>query len=148
MNHSSRPVGAVVLAAAMLAGLSGCGSAPKSEPAAGMVPDQDVNDAYVYLLGRLLVLRQEQLDFQQDGFQWNQILHRDVGGASWANPNLDVAYSEAWIAVDEKTCAVVNVPRIKGRYYTVQFLNGWGRQSPTSTNATIPAIPAAILRCA
>ena len=141
MDHSSRPVGAVVLALAMLAGLSGCGSAPKSEPAAGMVPEQDVNDAYVYLLGRLLVLRQEQLDFQKDGFQWNQILHRDVGGVSWANPNLDVAYSEAWIAVDEKTCAVVNVPRIKGRYYTVQFLNGWGETVANINERNYPDHP-------
>jgi len=43
----------------------------------------------------------------------------------WPNPNLDVAYSEAWVATDENSCTIVTVPKIVGRYYTVQFLNGW-----------------------
>ena len=91
------------------------------------VRDQDISDAYVYLLGRLLVLRQELLDFRDEGFQWNRIIHRKPGGVAWANPNLDVAYSEAWVAVDEKTPVVLEVPAIKGgRYYTWQMLNGWG----------------------
>jgi hypothetical protein len=92
---------------------------------AATVSDQDITDAYHYLIGRLLVLRQEQLDLKAD-FKWNQIVHRDVGGVAWANPNLDVAYSEAWIAIDQTSCTLVTVPEIKGRYYTVQALNGWG----------------------
>jgi hypothetical protein len=95
----------------------------KAQPA---IADQDISDAYLYLLARLLVLRQEQLDFQKEGFKWNEIAHRDVGGVAWANPNLDVAYSEAWVAIDENSCTVFSVPKITGRYYTVQFLNGWG----------------------
>ncbi|HEY5780406.1 MAG TPA: DUF1254 domain-containing protein, partial [Lysobacter sp.] len=95
----------------------------KAQPA---ISDQDISDAYLYLLARLLVLRQEQLDFQKEGFKWNEIAHRDVGGVAWANPNLDVAYSEAWVAIDENSCTVFSVPKITGRYYTVQFLNGWG----------------------
>ena len=102
--------------------------APAATPAAAAtaVSDQDITDAYLYLLGRLLVLRQEQLDFSKEGFKWNEIIHRDVGGVAWANPNLDVAYSEAWVAVDENSCTIFSVPKIEGRYYTVQFLNGWG----------------------
>ncbi|MDH4873571.1 DUF1254 domain-containing protein [Pseudomonas sp. BN515] len=87
--------------------------------------DQEVGDAYIYLLGRLLVLRQQQLDFQQ-GMRWNQLVHRKPGAVDWPNPNLDVAYSEAWVAVDEGSCTLVSVPKISDRYYTVQFLNGWG----------------------
>ncbi|QGW77256.1 DUF1214 domain-containing protein [Pseudomonas alkylphenolica] len=87
--------------------------------------DQEVSDAYIYLLGRLLVLRQQQLDFQQ-GMQWNQLVHRKPGAVDWPNPNLDVAYSEAWLALDERSCAQISVPKIVDRYYTVQFLNGWG----------------------
>ena len=35
--------------------------------------------------------------------------------------------SEAWIAIDENTPVVLEVPEIKGgRYYTWQMLNGWG----------------------
>lgn len=54
-------------------------------------------------------------------------LSRKPGGVAWANPNLDVAYSEAWVAVDEKTATILEVPAVKGgRYYTWQMLNGWG----------------------
>jgi len=135
----------------LLAGaLGGCGdksaqSAPEQPapaPAAGtaQLTEQDITDAYLYQLGRLLVLRQEQRDFK-DGSQWNQINHREVGGVAWANPNLDVAYSEAWIAVDENSCTVFTVPQIKGRYYTVQFLNGWGETIANINERTYPEHP-------
>jgi hypothetical protein len=118
---------AALLTVTVAAMLSACAHKQAAPPPVDTAAaDQDVADAYVYLLGRLLVLRQEQVDFQKEGFRWNEMLHRDVGGVSWANPNLDVVYSEAWIGVDERTCMVFSVPRIKGRYYTVQFLNGWG----------------------
>ncbi|MBO9716778.1 MAG: DUF1254 domain-containing protein [Pseudoxanthomonas sp.] len=87
--------------------------------------DQDISDAYLYLLGRLLVLRQQQLDFGE-GFRWNEFVHRKPGKVDWPNPNLDVAYSEAWVALSEDSCTLLTVPAISGRYYTVQFLNGWG----------------------
>ncbi|KWR87511.1 DUF1214 domain-containing protein [Cupriavidus sp. IDO] len=131
----------------LVAGLVACShKAPKPPPenvnAENVKADQEVGDAYVYLLGRLLVLRQEQLDFQKEGFRWNEMLHRDVGGVSWANPNLDVVYSEAWIAVDERTCVVFSVPRIKGRYYTIQFLNGWGETVENINERSYPDRPA------
>ncbi len=103
--------------------------------------DHDITDAYHYLLGRLLVLRQMQLDFQKEGFQWNELVHRDIGGVAWANPNLDVAYSEAWIAVDPTSCTIVRVPKIQGRYYTVQFLNGWGETTANINERTYPERP-------
>lgn len=34
-------------------------------------------------------------------------MHRKRGIVDWPNPNLDVAYSETWVAVDESSCAVV-----------------------------------------
>ena len=95
-----------------------------AQPAARLA-DRDIVEAYEYMLGRLLVLRQENLDFKE-GFKWNEIVHRAPGGVDWANPNLDVVYSEAWIALDEKSCTLIDIPEIKGRYYTVQILNGWG----------------------
>src|SRR5262245_25121940 len=103
--------------------------------------DQDISDAYLYLLGRLLVLRQEHLDFKNDGFKWNQLIHRDVGGVSWANPNLDVAYSEAWIAVDEHTCTLIEIPSIVGRYYTIQILNLWGETIANINERNFPSHP-------
>src|SRR4029078_1401310 len=102
--------------------------------------DQDISDAYIYLLGRLLVLRQQQLDFKE-GFKWNELVHRKPGAVDWPNPNLDVAYSEAWVAVDEKSCLVVSVPNITGRYYTVQFLNGWGETVANINERVFPQHP-------
>jgi hypothetical protein len=87
--------------------------------------DKDIIDAYHYFLGRMLVLRQEHLDFKA-GFIWNRTLNRDPANATWVNPNLDIVVSEAWIAVDETSCTIVEMPSIKKRYYTVQLLNGWG----------------------
>ena len=114
-----------LLSGVALATLAAGGALPVR--AADALTDADISDAYLYLLGRLLVLRQEILDFRDEGFKWNEVIYREPGGVAWANPNLDVAYSEAWVAVDENTPAVLDVPEIKGgRYYTWQMLNGWG----------------------
>jgi hypothetical protein len=113
----------------------------KSETPSQTLSDQEIVDAYVYYLGRLLVLRQEQNDFNKEGFKWNQLIHRDVGNAQGANPNLDVAASEAWIAIDKKNCTLVEVPKITGRYYTVQVLNGWGETTANINERNFPAHP-------
>lgn len=103
-----------------------CGLVSVGSPAlAQQATDEEVSEAYIYLLGRLLITRQQQLDFQE-GFKWNELIHRKPGAVDWPNPNLDVAYSEAWVAVDESSCTIVTVPAINDRYFTVQFLNGWG----------------------
>ncbi|GAB2596260.1 DUF1254 domain-containing protein [Ramlibacter solisilvae] len=99
-------------------------AASQSAPAA--VTDQEISEAYVYLLGRLLVLRQQRLDFEREGLSWNTLVHREAGGVKWSNPNLDVVYSEAWVAVDEQSCVLLEIPKITGRYYGWQMLNGWG----------------------
>jgi len=111
----------------------------QAQPARG-VSDKDVVEAYEYMLGRWLVLRQENLDFKE-GFKWNQIIHREPGGVDWANPNLDVVYSEAWVAVDEKSCTLIELPEIKGRYYTVQALNGWGEVTANINDRNYPKHP-------
>jgi len=139
-----------LLAASVAALLSfGCGGGARPAGDAKTVPpasaspaytDQQVSDAYIYLLGRLLVLRQQQADFEE-GFQWNTLVHRKPGEVAWPNPNLDVAYSEAWVAVDEKSCLLVSVPKITGRYYTVQFLNGWGETVANINERAFPQNP-------
>jgi hypothetical protein len=93
-------------------------------PPPARVTDRDIVEAYHYMLARWLVLRQETRDLQA-GFRWNELVHRAPGGIEWANPNFDVAYSEAWIAIDQNSCTVIDLPEIIGRYYTVQVLNGW-----------------------
>ena len=70
-----------------------------------------------------------------------RLVHRKPGEVQWPNPNLDVAYSEAWVAVDDKSCLIVSVPRITGRYYTVQFLNGWGETVANINERVFPHHP-------
>jgi hypothetical protein len=106
----------------------------------GGLADRDIVEAYHYILGRLLILRQENLDLRE-GFKWNQIIHREPGGVAWANPNLDVVYSEAWVAVDETSCTVIELPKIEHRYYTVQLLNGWGETTANINERNYKKIP-------
>jgi len=108
---------------------------------AAPLSDKDIVDAYHYFLGRLLVLRQEHLDLQGTG-RWNVVVHRDAGGVASANPNLDVTYSEAWIAVDKGSCTIVELPVIRPRYYTVQVLNGWGETVVNINERNFPERPA------
>ena len=90
-------------------------------------PDpQTVTDAYVYLLGRAIVIRQEQTDLKEPGVDYNVIKYNPAGSADFVNPNLDVAYMEAWIAVDDETPVLLEIPEVKDRYYTAQILNEWG----------------------
>ena len=48
--------------------------------------EQQISDAYIYLLGRLLITRQQQVDFETEGFVWNQLLHRKPGGWTGRTP--------------------------------------------------------------
>lgn len=144
MTHVSPTRRIALMAAAAMAALSLAACGPRTESTTGddaaTVSDQDISEAYRYLLGRLLVLRQEKLDLASD-FKWNQIVHRTPGGVAWANPNLDVAYSEAWLAVDETSCDIVTIPKITGRYYTFQVLNGWGETVANLNERTFPDHP-------
>ena len=85
-----------------------------------------MTDSYVYLLGRAIAIRQEQTDLKEPGVDYNVIKYNPMGSADFVNPNLDVAYMEAWIAVDDETPVLLEVSEVKGRYYTAQILNEWG----------------------
>jgi hypothetical protein len=90
------------------------------------VTEQTIVDAYVYLLGRAFVVRQEQIDLKEPGIAYNTIKYNEAGKADFANPNLDVAYMEAWYAIDENSAVIIEIPKIVKRYYTVQLMDGWG----------------------
>jgi len=102
---------------------------------------QTVTDAYVYLLGRAIVIRQEQTDLKEPGIAYNVIKYNPAGSADFVNPNLDVAYLEAWIAVDDKTPVVLEVPEVKGRYYTAQILDEWGEVIVNINERNFPSHP-------
>jgi hypothetical protein len=105
-------------------------------------PDEPtITEAYTYLLGRALVIRQEHTDLVSPGFAYNGIKYNPLGSADFVNPNFDVAYLEAWFAVDEKTPVLLDVPEIKGRYYTAQILDEWGEVIANINERTFPSKP-------
>lgn len=106
------------------------------------LPDeQTVADTYVYLLGRALVLRQEHTDLREPGIDYNVIKYNPVGSADFVNPNLDVAYLEAWIAVDDATPVLLEIPEVKERYYTAQILDEWGEVITNVNERNYPSHP-------
>ncbi len=92
------------------------------------------------MLARWLVLRQEGLDLKA-GFKWNELVRRAPGDIAQANPNFDIVLSEAWVAVDDNSCTLINLPEIKGRYYTIEIVNGWGEVIDTVNERTYSKHP-------
>ena len=112
--------------------------------------EREVTDAYIYVLGRYLVIRQEHLDLSGNGAGYNVIKHNppvlagsDSGAApAFVNPNLDVVYSEAWIAVDEDTPAILAVPEVPpGLYYTAQIVDEWAEILHNVNERNFPGHP-------
>src|SRR5882672_1026282 len=122
----------------LLAVLSLWVSALSAQPAPD---DRTIVDAYVYLLGRMFVIRQEHLDRKGKDFAYNKIKYNPLGSADFVNPNFDVAYLEAWFAVDDKTPVILEVPEVKGRYYTAQILDEWGEVIANINERTFPSKP-------
>lgn len=106
-----------------------------------VVDETTITDAYVYLLGRALVIRQEKADMAEEGVDYNVIKYNPLGSADFVNPNLDVAYLEAWIGVDDTTAVVLEVPQVKGRYYTAQFCDEWGEVITNINERNYPLNP-------
>ncbi|RJF85735.1 DUF1214 domain-containing protein [Sphingomonas cavernae] len=106
-----------------------------------MPDDETITNAYVYLLARLLVIRQERVDREGEGFEYNKITYNPLGTADFANPNFDVAYLEAWFAVDERTPVILDVPEITGRYYTAQILDEWAEVIANINERKFPSKP-------
>ena len=100
-----------------------------------------LSEAYTYLLGRALVIRQEHMDRRGDGFAYNAIKYNPLGSADFVNPNFDVAYFEAWFAVDDRTPVLLEIPEIKSRYYTAQILMTGGEVIANINERTFPSKP-------
>lgn len=116
-------------------------AAVRAQGPAAKPDEQTVADAYVYLLARALVIRQEHIDLKAPGFAYNVIKYNPLGSAEFVNPNLDVAYLEAWFAVDDATSIILEIPEIKGRYYTAQLLDEWGEVIVNINERTFPSRP-------
>jgi hypothetical protein len=122
------------------ASLTACNK-PQVQSASPGPADQQIVDAYTYLYGRYLVLQQENLDINVEKVGYNKIKYNPLGSAAFVNPNLDVAYLEAWLAVDPTHAVILNVPKITGRYYTAELLNGWGEVVTNINERNYPKTP-------
>jgi hypothetical protein len=117
-------------------------SASAQGPTRVAVPDDAaISDAYIYLLGRVLVIRQEHMDRGAVDFAYNAMKYDPIGEADWVNPNLDTAYIEAWFAVDPDAPVIFEVPEIEGRYYTAQILDEWGEVIANINERMFPSKP-------
>jgi hypothetical protein len=131
------------------AGLIGLGIAACSSPGANVTTnatantpsDEQIVSAWNYLYGRYLVLQQENYDINVENAGYNKIKYNPLGSAQFVNPNLDVAYLEAWLAADKDHAVILNVPKITGRYYTAQLLDGWGEVITNINERTYPDHP-------
>ncbi|MBO9665817.1 MAG: DUF1254 domain-containing protein [Bdellovibrio sp.] len=103
--------------------------------------EKDVIDAYVYLMGRYLVIRQERIDTGEQNIGYNKIKYNPLGQVNALNPNLDVVSFESWIAVDDKNCQVLVIPPIKDRYHTVQIMDEWAQVVENINERTHPEHP-------
>ena len=129
------------LAAVAFGPASGQTSTTEVHPAAEPPDEQILSDAYTYLLSRLLVIRQEQIDSKAPDFAYNTIKYNPLGSADFVNPNFDVAYLEAWFAVDDDSAVILDVPEVKGRYYTTEILDEWGEVIVNINERTFPSKP-------
>jgi hypothetical protein len=115
---------------------------PAAEAIAGLgLTEQDVVDAYIYVLARYLVIRQERIDIAEEGVDYNVIKFNELGKAEFVNPNLDVAYLEAWFAIDERTPVILEIPAVMGRYYTAQIVDEWADVLCNVNERTFPTRP-------
>ncbi|WP_353476755.1 DUF1214 domain-containing protein (plasmid) [Salipiger sp. H15] len=105
------------------------------------ISDEVLSDAYVYLLSRALVVRQEQTDLAEEGVDYNVVKYNPVGSADFVNPNLDVAYLETWFGVDDQSAAILSIPQVEGRYYTAQIIDEWGEVVTNINERTYPLSP-------
>ncbi len=103
--------------------------------------EQEVQDAYIYMFGRYLVIQQEILDINVEKTGYNKIKYNTLSSTTFVNPNLDVVYLESWVAVDETHAVILNVPEIKNRYYTVEMIDQWGQVTDNLNDRTYPKHP-------
>ena len=81
------------------------------------------------------------MDRGAPSFAYNTIKYNSIGSADWVNPNLDTAYLEAWFAVAMTRRFILEVPEIKGRYYTAQIVDEWGEVIANINERIFPSKP-------
>ena len=69
------------------------------------------------------------------------IKYNELGKAEFVNPNLNVAYMEAWFAVDEHTPVILEIPKVERRYYTDQIMDEWAEIITNINERNYPGHP-------
>jgi hypothetical protein len=105
------------------------------------ITESEIVESYVYLLGRVLAVRQEVTDLSEEGIEYNTIKYNEAGKADFVNPNLDVAYMESWFAMDENSVILLTIPEVENRYYTVQLMDSWGEVITNINERNYPKHP-------
>ena len=100
-------------------------SSLRAREVAGLSEDT-ITEAYTYLIGRALIIRQEHLDVVDGEMKYNVVHHNPLASVDFVNPNMSVANSQCWFAVDSSTPVLLEIPKIVGRYYTAQICDEWG----------------------
>ena len=110
--------------------------------AQGYALDEDtITEAYIYLLGRALIIRQEHLDIGEKGLKYNVVHHNPLASVDFVNPNMSVTNSQLWIAVDDDTPVLLEIPKVEGRYYTAQICDEWGEVITNINQRNFPLQP-------
>lgn len=103
-------------------------------------PDEmTVSDAYIYLLGRLLMLDQERADIEGGVHSYNRISYEPLKSASGGAGT--IALHTAWIAVDDRIPVILEVPEIDSRLYSVLIVDEWGDEIANINPQTFPLKP-------
>lgn len=105
-----------------------------------MKPDEKtISDAYIYLLGRLLMLHQERTDIERGERSYNRITYEPLRSGGEATDK--IAFHTAWIAVDDSIPVIVEIPKIDGRRYAVLIVDEWGNEITNINPQTFPSKP-------
>ncbi len=103
-------------------------------------PDEEtVSEAYVYLLGRLLMLNQERADIERGDRSYNRFIFEPLKAGSEAAG--EIALHTAWIAVDDHIPVIIEIPKIDGRRFSVLIMDEWGSEIANINPQTFPLKP-------
>ena len=100
-----------------------------------------IADAFVYLLSRAFIVRQEHADREEEGFAYNQITCRPPGPADEFEPDFEAVCFEGWIAADDEHPVILETPPARGRRHAVQILDVWGEPIASIDDQTFRSKP-------
>jgi len=103
-------------------------------------PDtQAITDAYLYLLARALVIRQERHDVSAAGTAYNTIKYKPARVGRLRESQLRCGVSRSVDRGGRAESGAAQVPAVTGRYDTAQILDEWGEVIVNINERTFPS---------